>query len=107
MASEAALSGVPVLPFVGHLPLVHPYRVAARVAVLGESGVEAVQAEGAAVPHHVPLPSQLTVALEAAEVAHVPSSSLGLRALVREDYLEVKERLKYTRHFQETVPLYA
>ena len=92
VAPKAALRGVPVLSLVRHLSLVDADGVPARVAVFREGGVEAVQAEGSAVPHHVPLPAQLTVALEAAEVAHVPRSSLGLRALVGKNDLEKKKK---------------
>lgn len=81
-----------MLALVRHLTLVDPDGVAARIAVLGEGGVEAVQAEGPAVPHHVPLAAELPVALEAAEVPHVPRATLGLGALVGEDDLQEVEK---------------
>lgn len=63
----------------------------AGVAVLGEHGVEAAQAVGAALPHDVPLPSQLCVALEAGKVFHVPGAPLGLGALVGQNDLSTRE----------------
>lgn len=86
-AAETALGSVPVLPLMGHLALVHTDGISAGVAVLGEHGVEAVQAVWPSLSHDVPLTAQLAIALEAAEVTHVPSLALGLRALVCEDYL--------------------
>lgn len=87
VAAEAVLGGVPVLAFMGHLTLIHADGLPAGVAVLGEHGVEAVEAEGPPIPHDVPLAPQLAVALEAGEVLHVPRPSFGLRALVGEDDL--------------------
>ena len=68
--------------------LVHPDRLSAGVAVFGEHAVEAGEAVGPSLPHDVPLPAQVAVALEAGEVLHVPGSALGLSALVRENYLK-------------------
>lgn len=102
MTSEAALSGVPVLSLMGHLTLVHSYRIATRVAVFSKSGIETVQTEGATISHHIPFPPQLTVTLKAAEMAHVPGSSLGLCAFVCKDNLETRERLKHTLPFMKT-----
>nr|CAD7200308.1 unnamed protein product [Timema douglasi] len=61
---------------------------ATRVAVFREHGVEAVQAVGMSIPHDVALSAQLAVALEAGKVLHVPRTTLRLRALVRQDYLQ-------------------
>lgn len=91
MAPETVLCGVPMLSLVGHLPLVHPYGVPTGIAVLGEGRVETVQAKRSTVPHHVAFATELSVALEAAEVSHVPGSALGFGAFVGEDYLEVEE----------------
>ena len=88
---EAGGRGVPVLPLVGHLPLVHPDVLPAGVAELGEQVLEAGAAVGAAVTHDVALAAQLLVALQAAEVVHVPASALRLRALVRKDDLSAEE----------------
>lgn len=59
----------------------------AGIAVLGEDGVEAVEAVRPRIPHDVPLPAQDSVALETGKVAHVPGFALRLRALVRQDEL--------------------
>lgn len=87
VAGEAALGGVPVLALVRHLALVDADGLAARVAVLGEAGVEAGQAVGPRLAHDVALPAQLPRALGAREVLHVPRAPLCFRALVRQDYL--------------------
>ena len=70
------------------LTLVNPNSLSTRVAVLGEHAVEAGEAVGPSLPHDVPLPTQVTVALEAGEVLHVPGATLGLGALVGENYLK-------------------
>lgn len=87
VAGEAALGGVPVLALVRHLALVDADGLAARVAVLGEAGVEAGQAVGARLAHDVALPAQLPRALGAREVLHVPRATFRLCALVGQDYL--------------------
>ena len=68
--------------------LVHPDRLSAGVAVFGEHAVEAGETVGPALPHDVPLAAQVSVALEAGEVFHVPGSTLGFGALVGENYLK-------------------
>lgn len=78
---------MPMLAFVSHLTLVNANGIPARVAVLGKHGIEAVQAEGPAVTHDVPLSSQLSITLEAGEVFHVPRTALSLRTFVRQDNL--------------------
>ena len=74
--------------------LVHPNSFPTGVAVLGKHAVEAGEAVGPSLPHDVPLPAQMTVALEAGEVLHVPGASLGLGALVRENYLKQNTNLE-------------
>ena len=69
--------------------LVHPDRLSAGVAVFGEHAVEAGEAVGPALSHDVALSSQVPVALKAGKVLHVPSTTLGLGALVGEDDLKV------------------
>lgn len=59
----------------------------AGVAVLGVEGLEAAAAVGPAVLHDVPLPPQHGLALEAAEVLHVPVPPFSLGALVGENDL--------------------
>lgn len=54
----------------------------AGVAVLGVEGLEAAAAVGPAVLHDVPLSPQHSLALEAAEVLHVPVPPFGLGALI-------------------------
>ena len=63
------------------------YVLATGVAVLGVEGLEAVAAVRASVLHDVPLASERDLALEAAEVLHVPVPALRLRALVSKDDL--------------------
>lgn len=62
--------------------------VPARLAGLGKEALEAAPAAGPAAPHHVALPPQGLVALQAAEVLQVPAPALGLDALLHEDQLE-------------------
>ena len=68
--------------------MVHPDGLPAGVAVLSKHAVEAGETVGPALPHDVPLTTQVTVALEAGEVFHVPGAALGLGTLVRENYLK-------------------
>ena len=68
--------------------MVNPNSLSTRVAVLGKHAVEAGEAVWPALPHDVPLSPEVSVALETREVLHVPSPALGLRALVRENYLK-------------------
>ena len=69
--------------------LVNPDRLSAGVAVLGEHAVEAGETVGPALSHDVALSSEVPVALKAGKVLHVPSTTLGLGALVGEDDLKV------------------
>ena len=108
LAGETGVGGVPVLTLVAHLScrrkhyktllspsqsssqltLIHPDGFPAGVAVLSEHAVEAGEAVRPALPHDVPLAAQVSVALEAGEVFHVPGSTLGFGALVGENYLK-------------------
>jgi len=54
----------------------------AGVAVLSIEGLEAAAAIGPPVLHDVPLPPQHGLALEAAEVLHVPVPPFGLGAFI-------------------------
>ena len=67
------------------------------ITILSKHAVETGQAVGPALPHDVPLAAQVTVTLETGKVLHVPGPSLGLCALVREDYLKknVVVKIKY------------
>lgn len=58
------------------------------VAVLGVKRLETVAAVRPALFHDVALSSQYALTLKTAEVLHVPVSTLGLGALVREDDLK-------------------
>ena len=69
--------------------LVHPNSFPTGVAVLGKHAVKAGEAVGPALSHDVALSSQVPVALKAGKVLHVPSTTLGLGALVGEDDLKV------------------
>lgn len=94
MALETGLCGMPVLSFMRHLPLVHAYGLTTCITVLGKSGIKAMKAEGTSVPHHIPLPSKLTVTLEAAEMAHVPGTTFGFCTFISKDYLQkIRNRL--------------
>lgn len=62
--------------------------VPAGLARLGEEALEAAAAAGPPAPHHVALPAQRRVALQAAEVLRVPAPALRLDALLHEDQLE-------------------
>lgn len=90
MAPETALSGMPMLALVGHLSLVHTYRIATRITVFRKSGIKTVEAEGASISHHVSLPAELAVALEAAKMSHVPGSTFGFGAFISKDYLKIQ-----------------
>lgn len=57
------------------------------VAVLGVERLEAGAAVRPSLLHDVALASQRRLALEAAEVLHVPVTTLGLGALIRKDDL--------------------
>lgn len=59
----------------------------AGVAVLGVERLEAGAAVGPSLLHDVALAPQHGLALEAAEVLHVPVATLGLGALIRKDDL--------------------
>ena len=69
--------------------LVHPDRLSAGVAVFGEHAVKAGETVRPALSHDVALASEVAVALKAGKVLHVPSTTLGLGALVGEDDLKV------------------
>ena len=106
LAGETGVGGVPVLTLVAHLScrtkhyislpshfpsqltLIHPDGFPAGVAVLSEHAVEAGEAVRTALSHDVSLTAQVSVALEASEVFHVPGSALGFSALVGENYLK-------------------
>jgi hypothetical protein len=62
--------------------LVYANNFSTGIAIFGKHAVEAGQAVGPALPHDVPLPPELPVALEAGEVEHVPGTALGLGTLV-------------------------
>ena len=68
--------------------MVHPDGLPAGVAVLSEHAVEAGEAVRTSLSHDVSLTAQVSVALEASEVFHVPGSALGFSALVGENYLK-------------------
>lgn len=69
----------------------HTNMFPAGVAVLGVEGLEAGAAVGPSLLHDVALASQHSLALETAEVLHVPVTPLCLSALIRKDDLR-KER---------------
>lgn len=76
----------------------------AGVAVLGVERLEAGAAVGPTLLHDVALAAQDRLALEAAEVLHVPVAALGLRALVRQDNLRrraERKRVLFTGGKQE------
>lgn len=69
----------------------HPARtdgVPAGLAGLGEEAVEAAAAAGPPAPHHVALPAQRRLALQAAEMLRVPAPTLRLDALLHENQLQ-------------------
>lgn len=78
---------MPVLTFVGHLSLVYPDVFTTSVTVLREHSLETHTAVRSPLLHDVALAPKLSVALETAEVLHVPASTFCLSALVRKNYL--------------------
>lgn len=62
--------------------------VPAGLAGLGEEAVEAAAAAGPPAPHHVALPAQRRLALQAAEMLRVPAPTLRLDALLHENQLQ-------------------
>ena len=80
---KAGGCSMPVLALMRHLSLVHADVLPAGVTELGKQVLKAGTAVGPAVPHDVALSAQLAVALHAAEMVHVPTGPLRLRALVR------------------------
>ncbi|KAM4885075.1 uncharacterized protein FYW23_012118 isoform 1-T4 [Sylvia borin] len=70
-----------------------PAGTATGLARLGKEALEAAPAAGPAAPHHVALPPQGLVALQAAEVLQVPAPALGLDALLHEDQLQGENSL--------------
>lgn len=62
--------------------------VPAGLAGLGKEALEAAAAAGPAARHHVALPAQGHVTLQAAEVLQVPAPALRLDALLHEDQLQ-------------------
>ena len=102
MALEALIRCVPVLTLVGHLTLVNADVLSARVAVLGVHVLEARAAVRTSVAHDVALAAHLTVALVAAEMLHVPTAPLRLRALVSEDNLQRKNKFLKSQIFMIT-----
>lgn len=85
--TEAAFGGVPVLPIIRHLALINSNVVPTRVAVLGVERLKAGAAVWSSFLHDVPLAAQYCLALEAAEVLHVPVPALCLGALISKDDL--------------------
>ena len=73
---------MPVLALMGHLPLVDMYVLPTRVTELGKLLLEANTAESVTASHNVPLAPEQPVALDAAEVMHVPARPLRLRTLI-------------------------
>lgn len=67
--------------------LQHTDMFPAGVAVLGVQGLEAGAAVGPSLLHDVALAPQHSLALETAEVLHVPVTPLCLGALIRKDDL--------------------
>lgn len=68
----------------------------AGVAVLGVERLEAGAAVRSSLLHDVALASQHGLALEAAEVLHVPVATLGLGALIGKD--DLREQNENERH---------
>lgn len=72
----------------------------AVLALLGEQAHVAGQAVRVALLVHVPVAAQLRVALDAAEVVHVPVALLRVRVLLREDHLQHDASLTHFSLFQ-------
>lgn len=98
-ARETLIRRMPVLSVVAHLALIDANHLPAVVAVLGEHGVKAAQAVGLPLPHDVPLPAQLMLALLAGEVLHVPGPTFGLGTLIREDDLRERREQRVSKGF--------
>ena len=76
-----------MLTLVAHLSLVDSNRIAAMFAIFGKHRIETTQTVWFSVAHDVPLAAQLIIAFRTREMLHMPSSSFGFGAFVREDYL--------------------
>lgn len=87
VATETVFGGVPVLALVAHLALVYAYGFAAGVAVLGEHGVEAVEAVWTSFSHYVSLSAQLTLAFGTGKMLHVPCAAFCFRTFIGKDDL--------------------
>ena len=104
-AREAGVRGVPVPPVVAHLTLVDADRATAGVAGLGVQRLEAGAAVGTRRAHDVALAAEMAFALETLEVTHVPTLTLGFRALVGEYYLNATHRRANKLHIANITSL--
>jgi hypothetical protein len=76
---------------VAHLTLVNTNTLTTALAVLGVEPFEAGAAVRPALTHNVSLPAEIRVAFVAREMLHVPASTFGFRAFIREDDLEMAQ----------------
>ena len=90
VACKAVVCSVPVLTLMGHLALVDPYGLPARVTVFGEHAVKTAETVRPALAHDVALTAKLAIALETGEMEHVPGAPFGLSAFVGQDNLKSK-----------------
>ena len=84
---ETLVGGVPMLVLVCDLALLDAYGLATRRAILHVNLLETLAAVRARRFHEVALAAEQLVAVEAGKVSHVPGTTFGLGALIREDYL--------------------
>lgn len=87
LTGEALVSGMPVLTLVAHLALIYSNGFPTCIAVLSKHTVETCETVRSALSHDIPLSTQVTITLETGKMLHVPSSSFGLGALIRENNL--------------------
>ena len=82
---------MPMLAFVGHLALIHANCLPTGITVFSEHTIETGQTIRPAFSHDVTLATELSVALKASKMGHMPSPSFGFSAFVRQDDLKIKK----------------
>lgn len=71
--------------------MIYPDGLATCIAILSEHAVETGQAVRSPLPHNIALTPQVSIALKAGKMLHMPGSTFSLGTLVREDDLKHDE----------------